>query len=56
MNMCPCKNCKDRHELCHSTCEKYRTYRENLDAIAEARRLENQLWYQPHKSKVRRSR
>jgi len=55
MSMCPCKNCEDRHKLCHSTCEKYRTYRERLDAIAKKRRLESQLSYQPHKSKRRRS-
>lgn len=24
----PCKDCKERHKLCHSTCEKYREYAE----------------------------
>ena len=26
----PCKNCEDRHEACHSSCEKYRTWKESL--------------------------
>ena len=25
-NDSPCHNCKDRHEACHATCEKYAAY------------------------------
>ena len=27
----PCKDCKDRHELCHSECELYMQYTEELE-------------------------
>lgn len=23
---CPCTNCKERHEKCHSICQKYKRY------------------------------
>ena len=29
-NPAPCKNCEERHEACHSSCEKYRTWKESL--------------------------
>lgn len=31
MRMSPCKGCTDRHDLCHSTCEKYREYKRVMD-------------------------
>ena len=34
---CPCMNCAERHEACHSECEKYAAYREKIDAIKAAR-------------------
>ncbi len=33
----PCKDCKDRYELCHSMCEKYKDYREYRDYISNQR-------------------
>lgn len=30
-NPAPCKNCEERHEACHSSCEKYRTWKESLN-------------------------
>ena len=39
----PCKNCPNRHELCHMTCEKYLKYREERDRMNEERRAVNQL-------------
>lgn len=30
--MAPCKDCTDRVLLCHSTCEKYLTWKEKRDA------------------------
>lgn len=29
--MPPCLNCEKRHTLCHSTCEKYISYKTKLD-------------------------
>ena len=28
----PCFKCKERHLLCHSSCERYKAYRADLDA------------------------
>jgi hypothetical protein len=27
----PCKDCQERHRLCHSHCDKYQAYRQALD-------------------------
>lgn len=32
----PCKDCKDRHMRCHSTCAKYAKFREDYDAKTKA--------------------
>lgn len=32
-----CKGCEERHVGCHSTCEIYKAYREELDKEKEAR-------------------
>lgn len=32
-----CKGCEERHVGCHSTCEIYKAYREELDKAKEAR-------------------
>lgn len=34
----PCKNCSERHTLCHSHCEKYLKFRAELDKANEVRR------------------
>ena len=30
-NTGPCNNCEERHEACHSSCEKYKTWKESLN-------------------------
>lgn len=34
----PCYKCEERHELCHSTCERYHQYQEVLKAQNEQTR------------------
>ena len=34
----PCLNCEDRTITCHSTCEKYKAFRERLDLIREGKK------------------
>ena len=31
----PCKDCADRHEKCHQTCEKYLAFRKDVDKERE---------------------
>lgn len=41
VGICPCKGCTmetGRSPTCHSTCEKYKHWRDNLDAINIAKR------------------
>lgn len=54
----PCKDCSDRHELCHSACEKYACYkqmmidigkRRNEDDISYAVKMERILRYKQEK-------
>lgn len=36
-SVAPCKDCTDRHEYCHGTCERYLKWKkENDDITAEA--------------------
>ena len=35
----PCKDCPDRAAGCHSSCEKYRAFREERDADLEMRKM-----------------
>jgi predicted metal-binding transcription factor (methanogenesis marker protein 9) len=37
----PCKDCPDRHALCHSTCEKYQAFVREREAIREQKKLES---------------
>ena len=41
----PCKDCPDRHYLCHSECEKYLEFKKQNDALREKRMKQNQLDY-----------
>ena len=41
--VCPCKDCSDRHELCHSDCEKYREWKEQKDRVRAMRREEKSI-------------
>lgn len=34
----PCKDCADRHSLCHSDCERYRQYKSNRRSFNEWQR------------------
>lgn len=29
----PCKDCTDRHMACHSTCEKYKEWKQEFDKL-----------------------
>ena len=44
--MCPCKDCKDRSQTCHSSCEKYAEYRAVCEKVKAARDAEY-LWREP---------
>ena len=35
--MCPCKGCDDRYIGCHGKCDKYKEYRDKLDATKAVR-------------------
>ncbi len=37
----PCLGCKDRHEKCHSTCDRYLKQKEYVDKVNKAR----EKWY-----------
>ena len=38
----PCLNCEDRHDLCHSDCKKYISYRKELDDMKKKIRKESE--------------
>ncbi len=35
--MSPCKDCEDRHNGCHSTCEDYKVFRREIDKVNNLR-------------------
>lgn len=37
-----CMGCTERHEGCHSECEKYKAFRKELDEQNERRRMYNE--------------
>lgn len=39
----PCKDCPDRHMLCHDTCEKYQAFKKDREKISEIRRKDSDL-------------
>lgn len=39
----PCKGCEERHYLCHSTCEKYLTWKQEHEEIMALIRKEKKL-------------
>ena len=51
----PCKDCEDRHNLCHSSCEKYRAFRDERERIAKGREREqigyDCSWYRKRKGR-----
>lgn len=45
MKKAPCKDCPDRHQGCHSECEKYLEFRKERDELNELRHQENEKYY-----------
>ena len=45
MSINPCKDCSDRHSLCHSTCEKYITWKKEHDELQAKIRAEKDLYH-----------
>ena len=41
----PCKNCPDRHYLCHAECEKYTEFRKLRDEFLERKQKEKYLYF-----------
>lgn len=39
----PCKECEERKSGCHSTCEKYKEYRESIDHIKNEKKKEAEI-------------
>lgn len=33
MKIAPCKDCTERHEACHDSCDKYKEWKAELDAV-----------------------
>lgn len=51
----PCKDCPERHELCHATCGQYLAYREERDQInADKRATMGLLWSDVTKQRATR--
>ena len=42
-NSAPCYMCEERHENCHSECEKYQEYKATMKKIHDARAKEQEL-------------
>ena len=43
----PCKGCTERHEACWGKCEKYKTWKEKLEAVnAERKKYSNKPFVQ----------
>ena len=45
MNRPGCKGCTERHEGCHSHCERYMAFRKELDETKKRIRMENEAKY-----------
>lgn len=45
MMKAPCKDCLDRHQGCHSECEKYIAFRKERDELNELKHQENEKYY-----------
>lgn len=41
----PCKDCSDRHSLCHASCERYLGFRKELDETSRKRRERIEIDY-----------
>lgn len=40
---CPCRNCDERRQSCHTECEKYKTWRAEYDAGKAGARKEQSM-------------
>lgn len=50
-----CYHCKDRVVGCHSTCEKYKKFKEELEVVRAEKEKEHQLRDQRYRAIFRRS-
>ena len=52
----PCFECKDRHYNCHSSCKKYKQYKNKLDIARKKRNKNNDYkeYLRDTKERVRR--
>lgn len=50
----PCKDCKDRFVGCHSSCDKYKEFRINLDEEREKTREEKKMIYALYENRTKR--
>lgn len=53
----PCKDCKERHFLCHSKCQKYLAYKKLNDEARTKHQIEEHIGVKPYvmKKKVQRN-
>jgi hypothetical protein len=42
MNKAPCKDCPNRHQGCHSECDKYIAFRKERDELNELKHKEKE--------------
>lgn len=40
--VCPCKDCSERTETCHGSCDRYKSWKTQLDALNAKIRQANQ--------------
>ena len=45
---CPCRECSDRKQLCHGSCERYKGWKKSLEAMAAARRADDEHYRPLH--------
>ena len=43
----PCKDCEERHEACHDSCERYAVYKQKIQE-AKNNRAEALRWAKPN--------
>lgn len=57
VRICPCKDCKERHDLCHMDCKKYLFWKKGIDynrKILQAEKELERLTYEYRFPKKRR--
>ena len=45
----PCKDCKDRHDICWQECERYKSYKSDMEEIKERIREDRKRVSMEHK-------